>query len=238
MSYTPSRLILFDIDYTLLFTHGAGREATQHAMEEIFGTSSRIHSHEFGGKTDWQTLVELLEEHGYDERRIGEVMHRYEQAAARHMERVIDNYPVAPCTGALELVEYLRRLPGVMLGVVTGNVSTVAPIKLRAAGFDPAWFPVGAFGNEAHNRNDLPPLALARAREYYGRPIEPRDVIVVGDTVADVVCAKANGAVAVAVASGTVSRETLAATNPDYLLDDLTEFVDTVPLPNVTPRKV
>lgn len=222
---TPhERLILFDIDCTLLQAKGAGREATRLAMQEVFGTASRLDGHYFGGKTDWQTLVELLEEHHYDEARIGEVMHHYEEAMGRHMAAVIGRYRVEACPGALELVERLRARPDMLLGVVTGNVSTAAPVKLRAAGFDPDWFPVGAFGNEAANRDHLPPLALKRAVRHYGRPIEPWQVIVIGDTPSDVACARALGAVAVAVATGPCPADELIAAQPDFMLADLTTF--------------
>ncbi len=219
-----ARLILFDIDGTLLMTGGAGREVTQLAMQEVFGTASRVDAHYFGGKTDWQTLVELLEEHDYDEARIGEVMHHYEEAMGRHMAAVIGRYPARACTGALELVQRLRQQPDILLGVVTGNVSTVAPVKLRACGFEPDWFPVGAYGNEAANRDHLPPLALARAISHYGLPIAPERVIVVGDTPTDIACARALGAVAVGVATGLVPYDELAAAAPDHLLVDLTTF--------------
>ncbi len=218
-----NRLFLFDIDCTLLLTGGVGREATRCAMEEIFGTSSRLDAHQFGGKTDWQTLVELLDEHGYDESRIGEVMHHYEDAMQRHMTRVIDAFPVRACPGAIELARTLHE-ESQMMGIVTGNVSTTAPIKLRAAGFDPAWFPVGAYGNEARDRDRLPPLALTRAIQHYGRHILPSEVIVIGDTPADIACARALGAVAVAVRTGFCTEAELAAAQPDFLLDDLTAF--------------
>lgn len=220
-------LILFDIDGTLMLTGGAGREATQLAMQEIFGTSSRIDKHVFGGKTDWQTLLEQLEEHGYDEARIGDVMHHYEDALARATAAILPRYPVRACPGAVELVRTLHER-GVMLGVVTGNVSTTAPIKLRAAGFDPAWFPIGAYGNEARDRDRLPPLALARAQRHWHRHIEPSEVIIIGDTPADVACARALGAVAVAVGTGFCERSDLLASRPDYFIEDLTQFLDTL----------
>jgi phosphoglycolate phosphatase-like HAD superfamily hydrolase len=221
-------LILFDIDGTLMLSGGAGREVTQRAMMDVFGTSSRVDTHHFGGKTDWQTLIELLEEHHYDEARIGEAMHHYEEAMTRHMSDLIGKYPARACTGALDLVQRLRQRPDVLLGVVTGNVSQVAPIKLRAVGFDPDWFPVGAFGNEAANRDHLPPLALERAIRHYGRHITPEQVIIVGDTETDVACARALGAVAVGVLTGFTTREALEAARPDYLLDDLCSFEQAV----------
>ncbi len=219
-----ARLILFDIDGTLLITGGAGRVATRGAMEEVFGTSSRLESHSFGGKTDWQTLVELLEEYGYDEARIGDSMAQFAEAMARHTSAVIGNFPARACPGALALVQQLRQRDNILLGLVTGNVAATVPVKLRAAGFDPAWFPVGAFGSDARHRNDLPPIALARAIVHYQRQIDPQQVIVIGDTAMDVTCARALGAVAVAVRTGFGAPGELEEAAPDFILDDLTTF--------------
>ena len=114
------------------------------------------------------------------------------------------------------------------MGILTGNVSTTAPIKLRAAGYDPDWFPVGAYGSERMERDDLPALAVERAEKIIGRRIAPEQVVIIGDTPADVSCARALGAVAVAVLTGFSSRDELAATQPDYLLDDLSQFFGAV----------
>lgn len=222
------RLILFDIDGTLLITHGAGRESTRLAMEEVFGTCGALGVHQFGGKTDWRTLVELLHEAGYGDADIRRMMPAYSESIARHLGAVIGNYPVEACPGGLELVESLRRRDDVALGIVTGNVSTTAPIKLRAAGYDPAWFPVGAFGSEAFERDHLPALATDRAADHYGYPFTPADVIVVGDTSADVACARALGAVAVAVETGFANPGELRAAGADHLLRDLTEFASVI----------
>lgn len=223
----PYELILFDIDGTLIWPKGAGRESTRRAMLEVFGTEAAIGNHNFGGKTDWFTLHELLSEQGYTEERIGQMMPVYEQAVARHLAQIIGSFPVQACTGAVELVLELRRR-GLLLGVLTGNVSATAPIKLRAGGFDPAWFPVGAYGSEAADRNLLPFLALERARRHLQRAIAPEQVVIIGDTPADVACARALGAVAVAVLTGFSSREEVTSAAPDYVLDDLTQFVDRV----------
>ncbi|MCC6802973.1 MAG: HAD hydrolase-like protein [Anaerolineae bacterium] len=217
-------LILFDIDGTLVWTRGAGRAATEHAMIEVFGTCGALAAHKFGGKTDWQTLVELLHEAGISYADIEREMPAYNDAMARHLTRVIGEYDVQPCTGALDLVESLIGRDDIGVGLVTGNVSSTAPIKLCAARFDPAWFAVGAYGSEAQERDHLPALAVARAADHYGYPFAPREVIVVGDTPADVSCARHIGAVAVAVQTGFASWDELSATQPDYLLRDLTEF--------------
>jgi phosphoglycolate phosphatase-like HAD superfamily hydrolase len=218
-----NRLILFDIDGTLLHPRGSGRESTRRALLEVFGTTAGIETHNFGGKTDWQTLIELMSAHGYDSDQIGALMPQYMDAIRRHLSDIIADYPVEACPGALDLVADLRRRAA-PLGIITGNVATTAPIKLRAAGFDPDWFPVGAFGSESPDRNDLPALALARAVEHYQRAIHADQVIIVGDTPMDIACARAIGATAVAVGTGYCPAEELLAAQPDYFLEDLTQF--------------
>jgi phosphoglycolate phosphatase-like HAD superfamily hydrolase len=224
LSIVNCQLILFDIDGTLVWTRGAGREATRRAMLEIFGTCGAIAAHPFGGKTDWRTLVELLLSEGMTHAEIERRIPDYNLAMGRHITEVIPQYDVIPCTGAIELVQTLRQRDDLLLGVVTGNVTSAAPVKLRAAGFDPAWFPIGAYGDEAMDRDHLPPLALARANQLARTPIPPEAVIVVGDTPADISCARALGAVAVGVETGFCQPSELAAARPDYQLKDLTEF--------------
>lgn len=222
-------LILFDIDGTLLHPRGSGRESTRRALLELFGTTAGLDGHNFSGKTDWQTVVELMQPHGYDAAQVGALMPQYADAIHRHLRAIIDHYPVEACPGALALVDDLRRR-AIPVGVITGNVATTAPVKLRAAGFDPDWFPVGAYGSEALDRNDLPALALARAAAHYRQPIAPHEVIIVGDTPMDVACARALGAVAVAVGTGYCPREELLAAAPDYFIEDLTAFGQIVPV--------
>jgi phosphoglycolate phosphatase len=220
-------LILFDIDGTLVVTRGAGRTSTKLAMLEIFGTDAGLDNHHFGGKTDWKTLTELLADRNYTHQQMLEFIPRYEEAIGRHLGQIIGGFQVTACPGAMETVEALRRRGAPTLGILTGNVSTTAPIKLRAAGYDPAWFPVAAYGSEALERDDLPALALERANRLTGRNITPEQVMVIGDTPADISCARALGAVAVAVKTGFSEPHELAEAKPDYLLDDLHGFVDT-----------
>lgn len=224
-------LVLFDIDGTLLWPKGCGREAIRLATEEVFGAAVDISRHAFGGKTDWQTLVELLAQQGdYGEAQVGAALPDFERAAARHLAQIIHRFPVQACPGAIEVVQALQDHPHALPGLLTGNMQATSPIKLQAAGFDPAWFKVGAYGSEAMDRNRLPFLARARAEQLLGAPVPPDRVIVIGDTPADVACARALGAVAVAVLTGYADRDELEACAPDYLLDDLTGFLARVPL--------
>jgi phosphoglycolate phosphatase-like HAD superfamily hydrolase len=193
-------------------------------MTDVFGTYGALVGHKFGGKTDWLTLHELLPAAGIAHEEIERRMHDYNVAMGVHLDAIIGQYEVTACPGSLELVEALSKRNDIGLGLVTGNVSSTAPIKLRAAGFDPDIFPVGAYGHEAMERDNLPGFAMARASEHYRYPFTPQDVIVVGDTLADIACARALGAVAVAVATGFEKVEDLQAAKPDYFLRDLTEF--------------
>ncbi|MBI1276649.1 MAG: HAD hydrolase-like protein [Anaerolineaceae bacterium] len=219
------QLILWDIDGTLIMPKGVGRAATRLAMLEIFNTDAGLETHYFGGKTDWQTLLDLLPSQGFTEDAIQELLPAYAQSVARHMGRIIVDYSVEQCPGAHGLVAELHRLGHPLQGLVTGNTETIAPIKLRAGGFDPDWFVIGAYGNESPNRNDLPPLAVSRAEKLIGRKIAPENVVIIGDTPADIACARALGAVAVGVRTGYATSPTeLVDAKPDYLLNDLTTF--------------
>jgi phosphoglycolate phosphatase-like HAD superfamily hydrolase len=222
------RLYLFDIDCTLLWTRGAGREAMRHAMLEVFGTNDGIDDHYFGGKTDWISLIELLTPRGFTPHEIERRIPAYDRAMGVHLECVIGTFDVTPCPGALDLITYLHQHEHAELALVTGNCRSSAPIKLRAAGFDPALFAVGAYGSEAIERDHLPPLALRRAVEHFRHPYAPGDVVVIGDTPADVQCGRALGALTVAVHTGFCKPGELAASQPDILLDDLTTFIDHV----------
>jgi phosphoglycolate phosphatase-like HAD superfamily hydrolase len=224
------KLLLFDIDGTLLISNGLGRVAKQAAMQVVFGTDAGVMDHPFGGKTDMQILWELLEPLGWTIGRIRERMPHYQDVFAAHMARLADAYPPTPLPGAQALVQAMAQRDDVVVGLVTGNTRATTPVKLRAGGFDPAVFRVGAYGSESHNRNDLPALALQRAREYTGAAIQPANTYVIGDTLADVACARAVGAVAVAVLTGFEERAALLNSQPDYVLENLTEFSAKVPV--------
>lgn len=220
------QLVLFDIDGTLLRSNGVGRLATRAAMLEIFGTVSSLDTHSFGGKTDWFTLIKLLSEHGHTKDTIGQKMSEYMASLERHMTYYIRDSPTWALPHALEIIEYLRKQDDIEIGIITGNTSASAKVKLRGAGFDPEWFGPSAYGDEAVDRNDLARLAVKRAGTL-------ENVIVVGDTVLDVQCARAVDAVAVAVKTGYEDPEKLKNSQPDYLLEDLSGFLRIIPLDGI-----
>jgi phosphoglycolate phosphatase len=226
----PKTLILFDIDGTLCHIRGAGREAKARTMIEFFGTDQGVREHVFGGKTDWQIMHELLTSYGRDTEQISTVINTFGTRMAEHMAEIIPTFPTEAVVGTHDLVNALRANPNVVLGIVTGNFAQTAPIKLQVCGFDPSWFVANAYGSESITRNTLPSLAIQRAREITGYDFQPHEVIVIGDTVADIDCARAAGAVAVAVLTGHEEPHLLKDAKPDYLLTDLTTFLEEVPL--------
>ncbi|MEL6148626.1 MAG: HAD hydrolase-like protein [Chloroflexota bacterium] len=123
----------------------------------------------------------------------------------------------------------LRRV-NVLHGLVTGNVAPAAPVKLRAAGYDPSVFTFGAFGDESVHREDLPPRAIARASEQAGYAIAPEHVLIIGDTLMDITAARASGVKVCAVATGSNTVDELAAAEPDYLITDMAAFTAVVPI--------
>ncbi len=224
------KLVLFDIDGTLLISRGIGRHAKRRAMLECFGKTGDLENHSFGGKTDWRIVAELLAPYGVTSDDVGRAMPAYETVMARHMRAIRKGYQAEAIPQALELVAALRAREDALIGLVTGNTSKTAAIKLEMARYDPAWFPLGAYGNESAERDDLTRLALQRARDLTARAINGSDVVVIGDTPDDIKAARAIGAIAVGVCTGYVPRDQLSDSKPDYLLDDLSAFLDRIPL--------
>ena len=221
-------VILFDIDGTLLVSRGIGREAKRRAMLECFGTVGQLDSHVFGGKTDWGILLDLLAPDGYSSADIGRAMGKYETVMAKHMQAIRADYLAEPLPHAMELVATLRQREDTLIGLVTGNTSQTAHIKLDMAGFKPDSFAIGAYGHESPERADLTALARQRASQHLGRQLKGSEIIVIGDTPADIEAARAIDALAVAVATGYAERESLEAAAPDCLLDDLGAFQERV----------
>jgi phosphoglycolate phosphatase len=216
-------LILFDIDGTLLHSGGCGRAATHLAIQEVFGTVGILDKINFAGKTDWQIVLESLRPTGITAEQVQTALPAYNQAVAQHLSQIIDCFPVRPCVGALEVVTALRSNAQATLGLVTGNMAGLVPIKLRAAGYDPETFKIGAFGSEGWARAMLPPLALDRARAYTGNDFSPERIVIVGDTPGDIACAESIGARTMAVATGPFGENELRAHHPDHLFETLAD---------------
>ncbi len=214
-------LVLFDIDGTLLNSHGCGRAATERALVDVFGTTGNLSQVNFAGKTDWHILREALAPAGVSMPDIKARLADYNAAVGRWLAAIVHDFPVTACAGAPEVVSALHTHPQVVLGLVTGNMQALAPIKLRAAGFDPAVFSVGAYGSEGWERAMLPPLALERAIEHNGAAFRSDRVVIIGDTPDDIMCAASISARTIAVATGPFTTAQLRAYRPDHAFDSM-----------------
>lgn len=208
-------LLAWDIDGTLLTSGGAGRNALNGAFFECFGTADVFAKVDFRGRIDPSLIQEAFSvaKRPYTE---GDAMYlkkTYLRRLREELEARASSMTVHP--GALEAV--LRCAPHATNALVTGNWREGAFAKLEAAGLD-SHFSWGAFGGDGVVRNDLVPVLRKRALE---RGVETERVIVIGDTPADVACARAGNAEVVAVTTGGCSREQLAAAKPDLLLTNL-----------------
>ncbi len=206
-------LVLFDIDGTLLTSAAAGREAIRTAFGETFGTLDVFDAVRFDGKTDPQIVRELCEAAGIPERAtdatIVELLDRYVallEAELGRRQGLVRSLPGVPA-----LLDALEAEGDVCVGLLTGNVISGARLKLAAAGLDFDRFRLGAFGSDSAHRPDLPPIAVERARPLMGRLPAGQEVVIIGDTPADVTCGAALGVRAVAVATGSYTEEELRA---------------------------
>ncbi len=221
----PSRLVLFDIDGTILLTAGAGRRAIVAALAEAVKTTPAFDRVRFDGKTDPQIVAELLEIAGDPEPgepgRVSEVCRRYIGHLARELELPTTRTTLMP--GVQPLLDRLEGDPGVVLGLLTGNVAEGAALKLRSGGLDPGRFRVGAYGSDSAHRPDLPAIAARRAERLFGRVPSGTDVVIIGDTPADIHCATGIAARTIAVATGGYTVTDLAACAPYAVFEDLSE---------------
>ena len=222
------KLILFDIDGTLLLTDGAGRRAVGRALVAEAGTAGPIDTYRLDGKTDPQIVGDLLALAGHpdaqDEARIAAVCSRYVEMLREELDRAPSATRLMPGVGALlEALRPLEARGAALVGLLTGNLVSGAELKLRSAGLDPTRFAVGAYGSDAPRRTDLPAIAVGRAAERSGRRFTGPDVVIVGDTPADVTCGIAIGARSVGVATGYYDVEALRAAGATHVFGSLAD---------------
>jgi phosphoglycolate phosphatase-like HAD superfamily hydrolase len=218
------KLVLFDIDGTLVWTDGAGRRAIHHALTEVFGSTGPA-DYRFDGKTDPQIVRDLMRFVGHDDAHIDD---RMQQVFALYVERLREElrapgYRPRVMPGILALLDALESHPDVVLGLLTGNLADGAHAKLESVGIDPARFRVGAYGSDHAERPSLPEVARRRLRDELGIEIKGSDCVIIGDTPADVTCGRGVGARAIGVATGRYSTEELRHHGPAAVFADLSD---------------
>src|ERR1043165_868436 len=222
------RILLWDIDGTLIHSvrTGAYKEYTIPVLEEIFGTSGRLAEMRVSGMTDLQIVFEALRDAGITQE---EILARAEVLVSRLTEearRVTGNgvkfFEVLP--GVRETLQTLADHPRYQSGLVTGNLKPMAQLKMELVGLDQFFTLPGAFGDESHNRRDLPARAAERIRKHLQLNLAPEQFIVIGDTPNDIDCAHHFGARAVALGTGRFySTEEILKHKPDKFLPDLSD---------------
>lgn len=193
-------------------------------MLSVYGTAGPIDTHSFSGKTDPQIARELLTADGLDTRTIDDGLPQLFDHYLAELERNLIQFPMVSLPGVEGLLGALRERDDVAMGLVTGNVQRGAVLKLESADIAPSLFPVGAFGSDHEERNELPGVAIERARSFYGFDRAGDVAVIIGDTPRDVECGKVHGARTVAVATGKVSLDRLRETEPDALLEGLEDL--------------
>jgi len=224
------KLLLFDIDGTILLTHGIGRRAVEASLSELSGRRIDTSGISFSGKTDPQIIREVLAASGFNGSSLNGLVEEGLEAYTELMRESIRPEATELLGGVKELIEELALRDDVQLSLLTGNLEPLAYLKLKAVGLD-HYFPFGAFGSDHEDRYQLPPIAMARAREHTGRAFDGSDVVIIGDTEHDIGCGRGVGAFSVAVCTGRFDRDYLYQHEPDVLLDcldDPDEFISAV----------
>jgi len=217
------RVLLFDIDGTLIQARGAGHRSLVRAMRDVFGTAGAHDGYDWRGKTDPQIVCDLMREAGVSEQTVATGLAECFDRYVHYLEDTLANgHRVDVLPGIASLLAALETHNNLFLGLLTGNVEQGAYAKLRPTSLLP-FFRVGAYGSDDHDRRRLPAIALRRVRSLTGRDIGLADLTIIGDTPLDVDCARACGARVVAVATGQHTTSDLAACNPDSVF---TSFAD------------
>jgi phosphoglycolate phosphatase len=214
------KLVLFDIDGTLLLTGRAGEHALRAAFKERFGVDDDLSSISFAGSTDGAIARQMFAP--YDIPPTAENIADLFDGYVHHLALELPRREGKVLPGIVELLEALHGREDCVLGLLTGNIAKGAELKLSHYG---VWdfFEFGAFADDHVDRNKLGPVAHSRAVEKHGISFEAKDVFVLGDTPRDIDCARAAGFVAVAIATGSYGKDELATHQPDFLFEDLSD---------------
>ena len=214
------KLLLFDIDGTLLLTGRAGEHALRVAFKERFGVDDDLSSISFAGSTDGAIARQMFAP--YDIPATPENIADLFDGYVHHLALELPRREGRILPGIVELLEALHQREDCVLGLLTGNIEKGAELKLSHYG---VWdyFEFGAFADDHVDRNKLGPVAHSRAAEKHGISFEAQDVYVLGDTPKDIDCARAAGFVAVAIATGSYNKDELAAHHPDFVFEDLSD---------------
>jgi len=213
-------LYLFDIDGTLITSGGAGENSYREAVKQVCGSLAPLEGLNFAGNTDTGLARSILMAAGMEPTQ--EAIMALNDTYLGILSDRIHRHQGSLLPGIILLLDRLKERSDAVLALLTGNLAAGAEVKLTHYG---VWhyFDFGAYADDHHERNQLGPVAQARALEEHGEEFPPERIYVIGDTPRDIECGKAFGAKTVAVATGKYSREELASHHPDFLFDDFSD---------------
>jgi phosphoglycolate phosphatase len=221
IAVTRPKLLLFDIDGTLLSARGLPKIVMNRVLVNRYPGMLYDHDYDFSGRTDPEIIDYLLRynKRRNDSRLISSIL---EEFVIELETEFIRNHKPFLLEGVEALIKNLAEIEGVCLGLVTGNIARGAQIKLEPVGLLP-FFPVGGFGDDSKDRNKLPPIAISRAQAYYTKTFMQEDIWIIGDSIYDIACAAVNNLRCLAVASGRTAYDILAAAQPEFLEEDMSD---------------
>lgn len=217
------RLVLFDIDGTILHDRGASRAAFADALYTIYGYEGDTYQYDFSGRTDPEITHMVLGDAGFSREEIDARLESLWDVYLAGLERKLASVETLVLGRMRDLIERVESQSSVVLAVLTGNIERGARLKLGSVNLN-GYFPFGAFGSDSADRTKLPRVAMQRASELYRHEFEGRDVVIIGDSIYDVRCGVPYGATTIAIATGRTPAETLRAENPTYLFENTTAF--------------
>ena len=214
------KLLLFDIDGTLVDTGGTGFPALRLALSDGFGIEDDLQHLSLAGATDTNLCRQILAHHGIEP--TPENIARYLDGYLHHLQRLMPEKSGRVLPGILDLLDRVKQRPDLVIALLTGNLIRGAEIKLAHFGI---WhfFEFGAFADDHHVRDELGHFAKTRATEKHGTEFPPESIFVIGDTPKDIACGRAIGAKTVAVATGEYTVTQLKIHQPDFLFENFSE---------------
>lgn len=214
------KLVLFDIDGTLVDCGGQSRAPFAAALEAVYGTAGDLPGYDFSGKTDPRIVLDLMTAAGLPRERVLERLDRMRDRYVEALEAALEPARVRLLPAVAERLEQLAARADVTLGLLTGNWQRGAQVKLGSRGLA-GYFGFGAYGDDSIDRDELPPVAWRRALAAVGCRFGPEQTLIVGDSPLDVACARAHGIRCLAVATGWTPAERLRAAGAERVVADL-----------------
>jgi len=219
-------LFLFDVDGTLTEGFDAHHQAFIGAFQEVFNINTKVEMYRYHGSTDLNIIYDVLTKNGISNPVIRENLEKIKDIMVKIYAKKVVNDDVKTLNGVLEVLALINDM-GEGIGLVTGNLSKIARIKLKQAGI-PDYFPIGGFGEISRNREDLVLNAIENANIHYNMNFKKENIYIIGDTPRDIEAALKAKVNAIGIATGKYNKNELNKKEPTYLFNDLIEFGDLI----------